>query len=66
MVDGQRIRALRRANDIVGDMRWRGMAVPVLYAHMAEEFHAVVQSGDYVAWLAAPDTAAAGRMHGAG
>jgi hypothetical protein len=63
-VNGQRIRALRHANEVVADMRWRGMAVPVLYAHMAEEFHALVQGGEYAAWLAGPDTAAPGRRHG--
>jgi hypothetical protein len=38
--------------EIVGDRRWRGMAVPPVYARMAGEFQAVVRSGVYAAWLA--------------
>jgi hypothetical protein len=53
-VDGNRIRALRHAREIVDDMRWRGMAVPSVYASMAEEFAALVRSGEYAAWLAGP------------
>jgi hypothetical protein len=52
MENGNRIMALRHARDIVQDMRWQGMAVPPLYASMAEEFRALVRSGDYDAWLA--------------
>jgi hypothetical protein len=52
MENGDRIRALRHAREIVQDMRWQGMAVPPLYATMAEEFRALVRSGDYDAWLA--------------
>jgi hypothetical protein len=57
-VSGQRIRALRHAREIVDGMRWRGIAVPQLYANMAGEFQALVLSGHYAAWLAAPDEAA--------
>jgi hypothetical protein len=59
MDDGNRIRALRHAREIVQDMRWQGMAVPPLYASMAEEFSALVSSGDYDAWVA--DSGKAGR-----
>jgi ribulose 1,5-bisphosphate synthetase/thiazole synthase len=51
-VNGERIRALRHAREIVDDMRWRGMAVPPVYASMADEFSALVRSGEYAAWLA--------------
>jgi hypothetical protein len=36
-------------------MRWRHMPVPPLYASMADQFQALVRSGDYAAWLATPD-----------
>jgi hypothetical protein len=36
-VNGDRIRALRYAREVVWDMRWLGMTVPPLYASMAEE-----------------------------
>jgi hypothetical protein len=52
MENGDKIRALRHAREIVQDMRWQGMAVPPLYDSMAEEFRALVRSGDYDAWLA--------------
>jgi hypothetical protein len=52
-----RIRALRHAREIVNDSRWRGMAVPRVYARMAGEFQAVVTSGAYAAWLAGSEPA---------
>jgi hypothetical protein len=52
-----RIRALRHAREIVDDRRWRGMAVPPVYARMADEFQAVVTSGAYTVWLAGSETA---------
>jgi hypothetical protein len=57
-VSSDRISALRHAREIVYDMRWRGIAVPPLYASMAEEFQALVDSGDYAAWCATPDRGA--------
>jgi hypothetical protein len=51
-MNGARIRALRYAREVVSDMRWRGMAVPPLYASMAEEFQALVRSSAYAAWVA--------------
>jgi hypothetical protein len=51
-----RIRALRHAREIVDDRRWRGMAVPPVYARMADEFQAEVTSGAYAAWLAGSET----------
>jgi hypothetical protein len=33
-------------------MHWRGMLVPPLYARMAEEFQALIRSGDYATWVA--------------
>jgi hypothetical protein len=50
--DDDRIRALRRAREIVSDMRWRDMTVPPIYASMAEEFQALVRSGAYASWVA--------------
>jgi hypothetical protein len=52
MVNGDRIRALRYAREVVLDMRWRGMSVPLLYISMAEEFQGLVRSGTYAAWVA--------------
>ena len=52
MVNGDRIRALRYAREVVFDMRWRGMSVPLLYISMAEEFQGLVRSGTYAAWVA--------------
>jgi hypothetical protein len=46
------IRALRHAREVVSDMRWLGMTVPLLYTSMAEEFQALVRSGAYAAWVA--------------
>jgi hypothetical protein len=51
-VIGDRIRAERRARELVADMHWRGMVVPALYTHMAAEFQDLVSSGDYAAWVA--------------
>jgi hypothetical protein len=57
MVNGDRIRALRYAREVVSDLRWRGMTVPALYTGMAEEFHALVRSGAYTAWVASAEKA---------
>jgi hypothetical protein len=46
------VRALRYAREVVDDLHWRGMAVPPVYARMAEEFRALVRSGAYAAWVA--------------
>ena len=53
MVADDAIKARRHAREIVGEMRWRGMTVPPLYADMAHEFEDLVQSGDYAAWVTA-------------
>jgi hypothetical protein len=58
-VNGDTIRALRYAREVVDDLRWRGMAVPPCYARMAEEFQALVRSGGYAAWVAGAGKAAA-------
>jgi hypothetical protein len=57
MVNGDRIRALRHAREVVYDLRWRGMTVPPLYTSMAEEFQALVRSGAYAAWVASSEEA---------
>jgi hypothetical protein len=57
MVNADRIRALRHAREVVGDLRWRGMTVPPIYASMAEEFQALVRSGAYAAWVASAQKA---------
>jgi hypothetical protein len=57
MVNGDRIRALRYAREVVSDLRWRGMTVPPIYTTMAEEFHALVRSGAYAAWVTAAQKA---------
>ena len=57
MVNADRIRALRHAREVVADLRWRGMAVPPVYASMAEEFQALVRSGAYAAWVTASQKA---------
>jgi hypothetical protein len=57
MVNGDRIRALRYAREVVYDLRWRGMTVPPLYTTMAEEFQALVRSGAYTAWVASAEKA---------
>ena len=51
-MNGDRIRAERHARELVADMHWRGMPDPALYTHMAAEFHDLVASGDYAAWVA--------------
>jgi hypothetical protein len=51
-VNDDTIRALRYAREVVADLRWRGMAVPSIYAGMAEEFQALVRSGAYATWVA--------------
>jgi hypothetical protein len=58
-VNGDRIRALRYAREVVSDVRWRGMTVtvPPLYASMAEEFQVLVRCGAYTAWVASFDKA---------
>ena len=61
MVTGDGLKARRRAREIVAELRWCGMTVPPLYAHMADEFEDRVRSGDYAAWVAANR-----RAHGAG
>jgi hypothetical protein len=57
MVNDDTIRALRHAREVVSDLRWRGMAVPPIYASMAEEFQALVRSGAYAAWVASAQKA---------
>jgi hypothetical protein len=52
-VTGDAIRARRRAREVVGELRWRGMTVPPLYARMAGEFEDLVHTGAYAAWVAA-------------
>jgi hypothetical protein len=52
MLNGDTIRALRHAREIVDDMRWRGMTLPPVYISMADEFWALVRSGAYAAWVA--------------
>jgi hypothetical protein len=59
MVNGDRVRALRYAREVADDLRWRGMAVPPVYAGMADEFRALVRSGGYAAWVAGRGQAAA-------
>jgi hypothetical protein len=51
-VNGDTVRALRHAREIVYDMHWCGMTVPAVYAHMTQEFQALVRSGVYAAWVA--------------
>ena len=51
-MSGERIKALRHAREVVDDLHWRGMAVPTVYASLAGEFQAMVESGAYAAWLA--------------
>jgi hypothetical protein len=53
MVTGDQLKARRHAREILGEMRWRGMTVPPLYARMAGEFQDLVRSGDYAAWVTA-------------
>ena len=51
-VNGERIRAERRARELVAVMHWRGMVVPPLYTRMAAEFQDLIAAGDYAAWVA--------------
>jgi hypothetical protein len=51
---GDKVRALRFAREIAFDLRWRGMPVPWVYTHMADEFQDLVRSGAYAAWFATP------------
>jgi hypothetical protein len=53
-VNGYEVKARRQARQIVQDMRWRGVTVPPLYAHMADEFQELVRSGEYAGWVARP------------
>ena len=68
MVTGDGLKARRRAREVVAELRWCGMTVPPLYAHMADEFEDRVRSGDYAAWVAAnqPSAFLGRRAHGAG
>jgi hypothetical protein len=59
-LNGDHIRARRRARELVADMHWRGLPVPSLYAHMAAEFQDLVASGEYAAWVANGDGAGGG------
>jgi hypothetical protein len=56
-VNGDTIRALRHAREIVYDMHWLGMVVPPVYAHMTQEFKALVRSGAYTMWVATSEKA---------
>ena len=58
MATGDGLKARRHAREIVADMRWCGMTVPSLYAHMASEFEDLVRRGDYAVWVAANQTPA--------
>ena len=57
-MNSDHIRALRHARELVADMRWRGLAVPPLYDHMAGEFQDLVDSGGYARWVATGTAAA--------
>ena len=63
-MNGYEVKARRRAREIVQEMRWHGMTVPPLYAHMACEFQELVRSGEYAGWVAASQrtTPVAGRL----
>jgi hypothetical protein len=52
-VNGDEVKALRHAREIVQELRWHGITAPPLYGHMAWEFQELVRSGDYAAWVAA-------------
>jgi hypothetical protein len=52
-VTGDQLKARRHAREVVAEMRWRGMTVPVVYARMADEFEDLVRSGEYTDWVAA-------------
>ena len=53
-MNGYEVKARRHARQIVQEMRWHGMTVPPLYAHMACEFQETVRSGEYAGWVARP------------
>jgi hypothetical protein len=53
MATDDAIKERRHAREIVGEMRWRGMTVPPLYARMAHEFEDLVHSDDYATWVMA-------------
>jgi hypothetical protein len=55
MVTSDQLKARRHAREIVGELRWRGMTVPPLYACMADEFEDLVRSGDYASWVTDTD-----------
>jgi hypothetical protein len=55
-ITGDRIKALRHARQIADELRWRGMAVPPVYASMAHRFQDLVRTGGYAAWLAGSAT----------
>ena len=55
-VNGERIRAERRARELVAEMHWRGMVVPSVYTRMAAEFQDLIAAGDYAAWVATGGT----------
>jgi hypothetical protein len=52
-VNRYEIKARRHARELVYDLRWQGISVPPIDAHMADEFQDLVRSGDYAAWVAA-------------
>jgi hypothetical protein len=52
MTTGDQLMAWRRAREIVYDLRWLGVAIPPLYSRMADEFSAMVKSGEYTRWVA--------------
>lgn len=56
-MNGDTVRALRHAREIVYDLRWRGMAVPPVYARMTEEFETLVGTGAYADWVASAQNA---------
>jgi hypothetical protein len=60
-VNGEQIRALRHARETVNDLRWRRIAVPPVYLTMADEFQALVRSGEYTAWLSGFNKAGQGQ-----
>jgi hypothetical protein len=52
-VTGDQLKVRRHAREVVAELRWRGMTVPVVYTRMADQFQDLVRSGDYAAWVAA-------------
>lgn len=53
-MNGYEIKARRHARELVDDLRWQGISVPPIYAHMADEFQDLVRSGNYAAWWRQP------------